>query len=175
MPKDQAAFDQEIAALGEVDSFGTKKEIKYLPEILKEAEAVKALASGMMDGNTWLLCVTDQRLLFLDKGMITGLKQTEIPLGSITSVNQKTGLIMGSITVTTAGKEKKIDSMIKKDVPRVAAIISDLMDQIAKESTVSKSSAGSAPEELARWKELLDDGTITEDEFNAKKKQLLGL
>ena len=33
----------------------------------------------------------------------------------------------------------------------------------------------SAAEELARFKKLLDDGAITEEEYNAKKKQLLGL
>ncbi|MDE7322761.1 MAG: SHOCT domain-containing protein [Lachnospiraceae bacterium] len=30
-------------------------------------------------------------------------------------------------------------------------------------------------EELRKYKELLDDGIITEDEFRQKKKQLLGL
>ena len=30
-------------------------------------------------------------------------------------------------------------------------------------------------EELRRYKELLDLGVITQDEFDAKKKQLLGL
>ena len=32
-----------------------------------------------------------------------------------------------------------------------------------------------APEELKKYKELLDDGIITQEEFDAKKKQLLGL
>ena len=30
-------------------------------------------------------------------------------------------------------------------------------------------------DELAKYKKLLDDGTITQDEFNAKKKQILGI
>ncbi|MBR0032799.1 MAG: SHOCT domain-containing protein [Treponema sp.] len=33
----------------------------------------------------------------------------------------------------------------------------------------------SAADELAKWKRLLDTGTITQTEFDAKKKQLLGL
>ena len=33
----------------------------------------------------------------------------------------------------------------------------------------------SAADELKKFKELLDMGIITEDEFNAKKKELLGL
>ena len=35
--------------------------------------------------------------------------------------------------------------------------------------------APSAADELAKWKQLLDNGTITQSEFDAKKKQLLGL
>ena len=33
----------------------------------------------------------------------------------------------------------------------------------------------SAADEIKKFKELLDSGIITEEEFNAKKKQLLGL
>lgn len=35
--------------------------------------------------------------------------------------------------------------------------------------------AYSAADELLKWKELLDKGAITQEEFDAKKKQLLGL
>ena len=38
---------------------------------------------------------------------------------------------------------------------------------------VTKSS--SATEEIKKFKELFDSGIITEDEFNKKKKDLLGL
>ena len=33
----------------------------------------------------------------------------------------------------------------------------------------------SAPEELKQYKELLDQGIITEDEFEKKKRQILGI
>ena len=49
---------QQIKALASVDTFGTKKEIKYLPDILADDEAVLALTSGLMDGNTWLVVCT---------------------------------------------------------------------------------------------------------------------
>ena len=58
------------------DQFFTKKELKHLPEILREGEQLLAFTSGIMDGNTWLISLTDRRIIFLDKGMIWGLKQT---------------------------------------------------------------------------------------------------
>jgi predicted Zn-dependent peptidase len=40
--------------------------------------------------------------------------------------------------------------------------------------TVNQSSA-SAADEIIKFKQLLDAGVITQDEFDAKKQQLLGL
>lgn len=39
-------------------------------------------------------------------------------------------------------------------------------------SVITKSSDA---EELIKYKQLLDDGILTQDEFDAKKKQILGL
>ena len=64
----------QIEALGEIDTFGTKKEIRYLPDVMEPGEAIKGLASGLMDANTWLVVCTDRRILFLDKGLIYGLR-----------------------------------------------------------------------------------------------------
>lgn len=43
------------------------------------------------------------------------------------------------------------------------------------EQTKKTVSAYSAADELLKWKELLDKGVITQEEFDAKKKTLLGL
>lgn len=175
MPKDATIVQAEIKALGEFYSFGTKKEIKFLPETLRENETIQALTSGMMDGTTWLLCVTDQRLIFLDKGMIMGLKQTEIPLSVITSVNHKVGILLAEITITAAGKDKKIDNIQKSDAPHVASVISDLLVKQMNPGTQSIPTAAAGPEDLKKWAELRDQNIITNDEFEAKKAQILGL
>ncbi len=51
------------------------------------------------------------------------------------------------------------------------------MDQYhaAASSSAVKASTGSAADEIKKYKELLDMGAITQAEFDAKKKQLLGL
>lgn len=45
------------------------------------------------------------------------------------------------------------------------------IDAVGTQSTTTDPAA----DELLKWKKLLDVGAITQDEFNAKKKQLLGL
>lgn len=56
---------------------------------------------------------------------------------------------------------------------------SDLYFTISKVNTKGDSTApagnASGAEELLKWKQLLDEGAITQQEFDAKKKQLLGL
>ena len=47
--------------------------------------------------------------------------------------------------------------------------------QALAEKNAPAAPAVSAADELRKFKELLDMGAITQDEFNAKKKQLLGL
>ena len=48
-------------------------------------------------------------------------------------------------------------------------------DEEAAETTLTSTGEGSAADELKKFKELLDMGAITQEEFDAKKKQLLGL
>ena len=107
---------KRIAKLSGADSFGTKKELKHLPEMLMDEEQVLAFSSGAMDGNTWLIVLTDRRVLFLDKGMIFGLKETSIPLNRIHGGSGKTGLLMGSIEINDGYAARKIKNVAKTSV-----------------------------------------------------------
>lgn len=53
----------------------------------------------------------------------------------------------------------------------------DILDQLQKETPAAATAAPavSVSEELKKFKELLDMGVLTQEEFDAKKKQLLGL
>lgn len=48
-------------------------------------------------------------------------------------------------------------------------------NQIQKTQTAIQSTAVSSADEIKKYKELLDMGIITQEEFDAKKKQLLGI
>ncbi len=75
-----------------------------------------AIASGMMDGNTWLITLTNKRVIFLDKGMIFGVKQVDINLNNIVSVGGKTGLMFGEIMISTSGQNYTIKNVMKGSV-----------------------------------------------------------
>lgn len=166
----------DISKIPYHDTFGTKKEIKYLPNILDDNETVLSFTSGFFDGNTWLIVLTHRRLIFLDKGMIYGLKQREIPLDHINSVGHKIGLMLGSIAIQDGASAIRIDNIQKQTiVPFIDALNKSIDNFKMGRSTCKEYSSMSSADEIKKYKQLLDEGIITNEEFNIKKKQILGL
>lgn len=98
------------------DRFFTTKELDVLPKILAPMEQVLSFSSGLMDGNTWLIVLTNERILFVDKGMIYGLKQTSIELENIVSIQGETGLMFGIIRISSAASPHEIRNVWKRTV-----------------------------------------------------------
>ena len=164
---------QKIAKEIGDDQFFTRKELAYLQEMLTDKEQVLAFTSGMMDGNTWLIALTDRRIVFLDKGLIYGLEQTIINLDKVNAVSGKTGLLFGKITITDGAKDRTISNVLKKTVkPFVKKV----------QETIEASQAGAFQvakkidpyEQLEKLASLNEKGIISENEFVAAKKKILG-
>ena len=98
------------------DRFFTTKELDVLPRELAEYEQVLCFSSGFVDSNTWLIVLTDQRILLLDKGMFFGLKQVSIELSRINSFESKTGLLFGTIEIGSNARNYSITNVWKKTV-----------------------------------------------------------
>ncbi len=115
---DNAPSESEIRdrlrELGVSSKTMVRKEIGHLREVLEEEETVEGAVVGVMDGNTWLVVCTDRRVIFLDKGLIYGLRQNEIPLDAISQVSHKTGMLLGSVEVVGAG----LSGMLIKNIDK---------------------------------------------------------
>lgn len=160
----------------DVDTFGTKKEINHLPEILANDEKILYLTSGFLNGNTWLITCTNKRVIFLDKGMIYGLKQLETPLEKINSIQQKTGMMFGEIAIWDGSSKMEISQIMKKTVKPFVEAVNKAIDAIKKGGSTGGSSAAIDPAaQLEKFADLKSKGIITEEEFQAKKKELLNL
>lgn len=158
------------------DTFGTKKEILALVDILQEDENIEFATSGFHDNNTVLLVCSDKRVLFVDKGMIFGTQSNEIPLDMVNSVSYKQGLIMGKISITNGATTSEIDHVAKKDVLTMSNTIKEqsrLFKQQVNQQQVTTSVSDA--DQIRQFKKLFDDGIITQAEFDQKKKQLLNL
>lgn len=82
--------------------------------------------------------------------------------------------------VTLLNSEFKSDSFVYKSVIQDAEKIIGILTSISRESenkSLENTSVSelSGADEILKFKKLLDEGIITEEEFAAKKKQILGL
>ncbi|PWT29928.1 hypothetical protein DKZ27_09290 [Limosilactobacillus reuteri] len=181
---DEIKVQMENAGIS--DLWGTKREVKELPKILNDNEIIKYGCSGFNDNNTVLCLCTNQRILFLDKGLLYGIKSTEIPLDMVNGVSYEKGLIFGKIAITNGANVTKLEQIDKKDAPIMADTIKkEAMNY--KESLQAKNNDNLSIQheasnntddlikQLKELKKLVDEGILTQEEFKAKKKQLLGL
>ena len=118
------------------------------------------------------LVVTDKRIY----GTTSLGKQVDLPIDSISAValHGKKG-----ISVSTASG-RIIFGGIKNRTELYNSISNLLVDRQEKgnqtvQQTVQQTIQTSNADELRKYKDLLDSGIITQEEFDAKKKQLLGL
>lgn len=179
--KDQLKVEMKRLSAAVSDTpFGTKKEFFHLPEVLNTGEEPLGIVSGMMDGNTWLITLTNQRVIFLDKGMIFGVKQVDISLRNIVSVGGKTGLIFGEIMISTSGQNYTIKNVIKSSVIPFTNLVNETRNSLDKPQVITapassneKSSFDDVMDKIKRLAEMKAEGILTEEEFQQQKQRIL--
>jgi hypothetical protein len=106
--------DIDAAADRLSQTFGSKREIQHLPEVLWEGETVEMLATGIYGKGNGLLAMTNMRLIFLKHGMLS--QQVEdFPYPKISSVQWSGGMLTGSLIVFASGNKAEIKSIPKAD------------------------------------------------------------
>ena len=191
---------EEIAEAGGWDVDGTTGgELDHLPQAMAPDELLLSLASGYMDGNFWLIALTDRRVLFLDKRLLYGMEQHFIDLDKINAVSGETGWLFGSIQIQDGGTARVINNVRKKAVNPFVNKVSDALELRARRrmappgqalagrvnpqdaaadewaESLEGGSAASARliDDLERLAALRERGVISEAEFAAAKAQLL--
>lgn len=95
-----------------VDSYlGTKLELKELGRLLDPNEQIVYITACKMQtdaGKKVLVCVTDARLLILNKGWVINKYQHSIFLDRISSTQRGRGFVFGTVVVNMVGNESPI-------------------------------------------------------------------
>lgn len=149
---------------------GTKKEVKELTNIINDDEIITYATSGVYDGHTWLVVSTNKRIIFLDKGMLFGVNQIEIPLSKVNAVKYKKGLFVGEIEIWDGASMFRVKSVLKKTLIPFINAVNNSIEEMKKTKNSPKLSVA---DEIMKFKRLLDEGAITQEEFDKKKKELL--
>lgn len=180
----QTKADKINAQLGRLSSvsrlFG-RREIKELPNILWDDEDLRDIVQGLYDNGQGILVATTRRLVFVNKGMVYGLKVEDFSYDRVTSIQYETKMMFGTITIFGSGNKAVVSQVTPKARAKsfaesVRALISETKEPAVAAPPVAPTAPGIDPiAQLEKLAELKDRGILTEEEFAAKKKQLLGI
>ena len=162
-------FEKAVKALGQKIGFANKPCFVAVHKMLSEGESIKGAGSCIDMQGDGAIIITERNFYASKKISLISFDNTIIPLEKITSFSSS-GIVPtlmiteGTLvhTYTTVNNIDKILSAIKdgKSVPQ------------PQETSIKQQDA---TDELRKYKSLLDDGVITQEDFDAKKKQLLNL
>jgi len=158
--------------LDNISTFYGRKEINELPNILASNEIIDNIIQGTYNNGQGILISTDRRLIFIDKGLLYGLKVEDFPLNKITSIQYETGLLLGKVKIYTSGNIATIENVEKTSSRKFAEFVRDKLSQ-PKENNVTVNSQPNVLDQLEKLAKLKENGIISEEEFNDQKKKLL--
>lgn len=183
-PSRMDEIEEQFEAAGITDLFGTKKEVRHLPEILRDDETVLYATSGFESGKTVLVVLTDQRLVFVNNNWTWGSDFKEFPFYHINAVSYSKKMMLANVAITNGANTTIIENVNKDTAPILVDRLRKAMDEyeIKRQLKFMQPSQPVQPQpqtsnlgQIKELKELLDMGAITQEEFDLKKKDILGI
>ncbi|HEU5211013.1 MAG TPA: PH domain-containing protein [Longimicrobiales bacterium] len=113
MPLDRGIIDQQLQELGEGNRWWDQREMRDLPAVLGADERILAIARGRIARvrvlrRSWLIIVTDRRLLCLRSAGGGGWRQVDVPAKQITRVALRIGPMHGRVRVTAGDRNLRL-------------------------------------------------------------------
>ena len=176
-----------------------KGERRMLYDILDVGEELDCIVGGMFGPDLQqaklgrslrrgVIVATDRRIIMLDKGVLGSSEVAEMPYNSISAITYSTGLFAGGLRIVgRGGTNFRIEAVRpKEDAKEFADCVRDhLQSRKAIESVTypeqraapldSSPTTGSIASELEKLADLRERGLLSQEEFDASKRNLLGL
>ncbi len=149
-----------------------------IERVLGEEEVLSAVI-GAVDGKylgvngkqNGVLVLTPTRVLFYWKKMLGGYKSEDYPLEKISSINSGKGMMTSNVKIHASGNSLEMDWIPKDDNA------DEFVKAVKAQMTAYKPSTAQPvidpADQIKKLADLRDAGILTEEEFSAKKKQLL--
>ena len=122
-----------------------------------------------------LVVVSDRRVILFSK-TLTGYDVQDFAYGLLSGVDHKMGYMFGNLTFLAAGAASHVTQVPKDNVERIAQLVRQKMAGAhPHDSQAQPIEQVDVADQIRKLAALRDEGLISADEFEAKKKQLLGL
>ncbi|WP_321993276.1 PH domain-containing protein [Clostridium butyricum] len=150
-----------------------KDEVVYLVFI-----GLHNYVSATKNDSNFAYAITNKRIMIAQKNATSGEKFQTVLLDNINDITFKSGIVLATITIDSI-KETFNVGLSKMFADQLNSKIHEVIDKLkynSQNSAVSESKVEiSVADEIKKFKELLDMGALTQEEFDIKKKQLLNL
>ena len=134
--------------------------------------AFKSKIMGKDTLRNGIFIATERQIFFYCK-KLTGFESESFPFSNISSLEIGKGFLGHKINIIASGNKVEMSGI---NLGQVNEFVEYVRSKIGKStSSTSDPSTVSAADEILKMKELMDAGILTQDEFEAKKKQLLGI
>ena len=126
------------------------------------------------DGN-YAYAITNKRIIMAQKKMF-GQNLQSVLLKNLNDITASTGFLSGIITIDTMKEEFNVftNKSVANNICEKAHEVLLLLEDRKESKPVEPASRFSDADEIMKYKNLLDSGIITKEEFDKKKKQILG-
>jgi len=170
----------QLSNVSGIENLFGRKEIKELPSILWEDEIVEGMITGTYNNGIGALFATNKRLIFVDKGLIFGLKVEDFPLDKVTSIQYETGLLLGKITIFASGNKAEIKDTDKALTRIFSETVRAKIERLTTHKTTNNQMQNNPVvtmeekiSQLERLQKLKEAGILTDVEFSQQKAQIL--
>lgn len=170
---------EQLSHINGFDSLFGRKEIKELPNILWDDESVLGMITGSYNGKVGVLFATTKRLIFVDKGLLFGLKVEDFPYDKITSIQYETGMFLGKLTIFASGNKAELKDATKDLVRLFAETVRARIEnkgaskQPEPKNEVQPLSMEDKIQQLERLQKLKEAGILSESELAEQKAKIL--
>lgn len=164
------SLKQQLIEADVFDIWFSNKDLAPLVKLLADSpEVIQYAATGINDqSEASLLVCTNQRLIVISKKRSDLIVKT-ILLAQIKSVILKHQIVYDEITLVVDNEQIDFNSINKMS----ASIMADKLKTLTKSG--HPNDVDQQVEQIRKLKELVDQGILTEEEFQAKKKKILGI
>lgn len=140
------------------------------------SNSVKDRKGNCLLGGALAVAFTDKSLIYAQRRSIMGDYVKTVSYDNINDVSSEKGWIFGDVVIDSVAEYMRFSGE-KETVEKIRSSVLEVIENYRskKNSANLQVNQISAADEIKKFKELLDMGIITQEEFDAKKKQLLGL
>lgn len=170
---DYAKFEARIKELGVKPNFLSKSVYVNLAEMISNDESVVAVSSCLGKMGQGGLVVTDKNFysVVFNKAF-GGADKVLMPLSKISSFTVS-GLTGMKLTIIEGAVKYQYDGVSSSKA--IVDALKEKDNNSFEQEKIEKPATSDPAEELRKYKQLLDDGIITQEDFDKKKAMLLGI